>query len=155
MHQDHTLVNWTTYLASVNCPKFWYIHRLKRFASIVKITKETPVSWNAHRLLTKKGTNYYVVYSITHIKGKKNEHILYCIIFHIKIWGQINKGWYVVSCWGRRWELGGWQTVTGKKRKEAFPRLLFILYVFKLEVCGYMTYSKIEIFLKHLIKAPG
>lgn len=28
-------------------------------------------------------------------------------------------------------------------------------YFMVLEVCGYMTYSKIQIFLKHLIKTPG
>lgn len=65
------------YLASVNCPKFGYIHRIKHFASVIKITKETIVSWNAHMLLMKKGTDYYVVYIVTYIKENERIFVLY------------------------------------------------------------------------------
>ena len=68
---------------ATNCLKFWYIHRIKHFASIIENTKEIVLTWNAHMLFGKRGANYYVVYAIKYIKeGKKKQHICVLLIYY-------------------------------------------------------------------------
>lgn len=50
--------------------------------------------------------------------------------------------------------MGTRQVADSEREKEEVFFKISLQYFMVLEVCGYMTYSKIQIFLKHLIKTP-
>lgn len=96
---------------ATNCLKFWYIHRIKYFASKIENTKEIVLTWNAHVLSSKRGIDYYVVYAIKYIKErKKKQHIF--VLFMYYLWHKNLGGRYTgakwLAIWGKQLELGRW-----------------------------------------------